>query len=169
MIRTCKVSAPVAFSFVLAACAGDNPENVPVYGQWQNVRMLDSVSLDGRALPPENFKQMFDELDVTETLCGEPMFIDRDWQQRDINRKVRGSCRLTSYEVTPSRVTGEGTCTGVAPEANFNPDFRLDIAQSPQSYRIVLTIEGYADVPDMQGRHLLKAIAVQEGTRSAEC
>lgn len=71
--------------------------------------------------------------------------------------------------MTPSRVTGEGRCEGGAPDADFSPDFRIAIAQSPESYRIVLTIEGYADIPDMQGRHLIKAIAVQEGARTGEC
>lgn len=169
MTRLRKVSAPATMAFAMAGCAGDNPENVPLYGQWENVRHLDSVSLDGRPLPPENFRLMFEMLDVSENLCGEPMFIDRDWQERDINRKVRGSCRLDTYDVTPSRVTGSGVCEGVAPEAGFSPEFRVSIEQSPESYRIVLTIEGYADIPDMTGRHLIKAIAVQEGRRTGDC
>lgn len=67
-----KVSAPIALALVLSACAGDNPDNVPEYGQWENVRKLDSVSLDGRALPPEAFAQLFDQLDVTEECAANP-------------------------------------------------------------------------------------------------
>ena len=163
-----KPIAPIA-CMVLAACAGDNPENVPLYGQWEMTTRVDSLSIDGMQVPRDQFPPEFKALAGTEKRCGEPMFIDRDWQEKDINRKVQGSCKLKAYDVTQTLVTGNGQCTEVAPEAEFNPEFTLRIDQAEASYRIVLTMEGSALIRGVDGRHYIKAIAVQDGVRSGDC
>ena len=153
----------------LASCAGDNPENVPLYGQWEMTTRVDSLSIDGMQVPPDQYPPEFKALAKTEKRCGEPMFIDRDWQEEDINRRVPGSCRLATYDITPTRVTGSGACRDVAPEAEFNPEFALGIDQAESSYRMVLTIEGSALIRGVDGRHYIKATAVQDGVRSSDC
>ena len=160
---------PLLSCGALAACAGDNPENVPLYGDWEMTTRVDSLSIDGMQVPPDQFPPEFIDLAKTEKLCGEPMFIDRDWQERDINRKVRGSCRLSKYEVTPTQVNGRGVCEGVAVEAGFNPEFILRIDQSEAFYKIVLTMQGSAELRGVNGRHYIKAIAVQDGWRKGGC
>ena len=153
----------------LAGCAGDNPDNVPLYGDWELATEVDSVAIDGIQIPHEKLPAPFLAMEQTEKKCGEPLFIDRDWQQRDIDRKTHADCKLESYEVTPTRVDATGLCTDVAPGADFNPKFRLGIDQSESSFRMVLTMEGTAILPGMEGHHFIKAIAVQEGTRTGDC
>lgn len=153
----------------LSACAGDNPENVPLYGQWEMETKLGSLSIDGMLVPPEMVPGKMMALEGTDSICGEPMFINREWQQNDINRKVRGDCTMEEYNVTPKRVTGKGVCTGVAPEADFNPRFTFDIAQSAERYRMKLEMRGDAIIPGAPGRHVIRVSAVQTGTRSGEC
>lgn len=153
----------------LAGCAGDNPENVPLYGDWEMVTKLGGLSVDGMAVPPEQIPGELKALNGTEKLCGEPMFINRDWQEDDINRRVRGECRIEQYEVTPSRVRGSGSCTNVVPQADFNPRFTVDISQSPQRYRMVIELKGDATLPGQPGRHVIRISAVQDGTRVGSC
>ncbi len=97
------------------------------------------------------------------------MFIDRNWQQREINRRVNGRCTLDRYEVTSTRVSGGGTCQDIVPGAQFMPEFTLTIAQAPQNYRIDMTIKGMATLPNNGGRRFIEARAVQEGRRAGPC
>jgi hypothetical protein len=156
-------------AMALSACAGDNPENVPLYGQWDMETKLGSLSIDGMLVPPEMVPGEMKALAETDSICGEPMFINREWQQNDINRKVRGDCTMEEYIVTPTRVTGKGVCTGVAPEADFNPRFTFDISQSAERYRMKLEMTGDATIPGTPGRHVIRVSAIQTGTRSGEC
>lgn len=156
-------------AMALSACAGDNPENVPLYGQWDMETKLGSLSIDGMLVPPEMVPGEMLALAGTDSICGEPMFINREWQQNDINRKVRGDCTMEEYIVTPTRVTGKGVCTGVAPEADFNPRFTFDISQSAERYRMKLEMTGDATIPGTPGRHVIRVSAVQTGARSGDC
>lgn len=156
-------------AMTLSGCAGDNPDNVPLYGQWDMDTKLGSLSIDGMLVPPEMIPGEMMALEGTDSICGEPMFINREWQQNDINRRVRGDCTMEEYNVTPTRVTGKGVCTGVAPEADFNPRFTFDISQSAERYRMKLEMTGDAAIPGTPGRHVIRVSAVQTGTRSGEC
>ena len=156
-------------AMAVSACAGDNPENVPLYGQWDMETKLGSLSIDGMLVPPEMVPGELNALAGTDSICGEPMFINREWQQNDINRKVRGDCTMEEYNVTPTRVTGSGMCTGVAPEADFNPRFTFDISQSSERYRMKLEMTGDAKIPGDSRRRVIRVSAIQEGVRSGEC
>ena len=157
-----------ASALAISACAGDNPENVPEYGQWETQTELTSVTLDGLVIPPSQMPSAMLAVNGGDSLCGEPMFINREWQEADINRKLNGKCTLDHYEVTPSRVTGAGRCENIDPQADFSPEFDLDIAQSAQSYRMRLVMKGMATLPN-GSQHYVSAVAVQEGTRTGEC
>lgn len=152
----------------LAGCAGDNPDNVPEYGQWAIDTKLSSLTVDGLMVPASDLPQEMLALNKSEDRCGEPMFIDRDWQQADINRRVRGKCTLQRYNVNPTTVTGSGKCEEIAAGVDFAPEFDLAITQAPQSYRMRLTIKGMADLPDGTTRYI-SAVAVQEGKRTGDC
>lgn len=152
----------------LASCAGDNPENVPLYGQWDMTTRVTSLTVDGMAVPPADYPPQFKQLGKSEQRCGEPMFIDRDWQQQDINRQVQGDCTLTSYDVTPTRVTGKGQCMLNLPDADFNPALDILVNQAADNFRMQITITGAANIQG-QGRHVISATAVQDGRRSGDC
>ena len=166
LLRTIPVTA---IAIVLTGCAGDNPENVPLYGDWQMVTKLGSLSIDGQVVPPEMVPGELKALDGTEKICGEPMFINREWQEDDINRRVRGDCKLDEYEVTSTRVTGKGTCANIAPGADFNPGYSIDIAQSPERYRMTIEMKGDATIAGAAGRHVIRVSAIQTGVRTGDC
>lgn len=165
-VKLIAVSSPALF---LASCAGDNPENVPLYGDWEMTTMLGSLSIDGMVVPPEMVPRELQQLAGSEKRCGEPMFINREWQQADINRKVRGDCTLEDYQVSPTRVTGKGICTGVVPQADFNPRFTFDISQSADRYRMKLEMTGDATLAGQPGRHVIRVSAIQDGVRQGDC
>lgn len=153
----------------LASCAGDNPENVPLYGDWEMTTRLGSLSIDGMVVPPEMVPAELQQIAGSEKRCGEPMFINREWQQADITRRVRGDCTMEQYDVTPTRVRGSGKCVNVAPEADFNPSFTFDISQSADSYRMKLEMKGDATIPGEPGRHVIRVSAIQDGVRAGDC
>lgn len=152
----------------LAGCARDNPDNVPLFGQWEMTTKIGSLSVDGLAVPPEYYPLEFKQLEKSEQRCGEPMFIDRDWQQQDIDARVKGKCTLTSYDVTPTFVTGKGKCLIPSPEGDFKPDLDLRINQASDKYRMVVTIKGTGTIPG-HGPRFISATAVQEAVRSGDC
>ena len=154
---------------LLAACAGDNPDNVPLYGEWEMVTRVDSLSIDGILIPPEDFPSEFKQLDGTEKMCGEPMFINRQWQEWDINRKVAGECTLDEFDATPRLVTGKGQCEGDGSAADFKPEMNFRINQAPERYKLFVSLEGSANIPGVEGRHVVRATAVQQGTRLGDC
>jgi len=156
-------------AMALSACTGDNPDNVPLYGQWDMETKLGSLSIDGVLVPPETVPGELKAMAGTDSICGEPMFINREWQKDDINRKVRGDCTMEEYDVTPTRVTGSGVCTGVAPEAEFNPRFTFEISQSAERYRMKLEMTGDAKIPGDSRQRVIRVSAIQEGIRSGEC
>lgn len=153
---------------LLAAC-GDNPDNVPLRGQWQMETRLDSFTLDGMIVSPEAFPPEFARLEQVEGRCGEPMFIDREWQIADINRRVDGECTFDDYTVTPSRVEGSGMCDLSSRGLDFQPSYSVGIDQSEESYRMVVTMQGSVVLPEDGRPHTLKVIAVQQGTRTGDC
>lgn len=161
---------PVAIAATtLAACAGDNPDNVPLYGEWEMATRVDSLSIDGMQVPREHFPPEFLALETTEKLCGEPMFADKDWQERDITRKVRTQCTLSQYDVTPRLVTGKGQCESDGSPADFSPGIDVRINQAPDQYKLVVTLGGSANVQGLSGRHVVRATAVQRGRRLGDC
>lgn len=168
-MRTRQTIAMTAASLALASCAGDNPENVPLYGDWDMQTTLGSLSIDGMVVPPEMVPAELTAVAGSERRCGEPMFINREWQQDEVNRRVRGTCTIEQYDITPTRVTGRGKCEGVAPEAGFNPGFTLDIAQSADSYTMKLVMQGDATIGGQPGRHVIRVSAIQKGTRTGDC
>ncbi len=153
---------------MLAAC-GDNPDNVPQRGNWTMTTRLGGLTIGGINVPADQIPPELKALEKVEERCGEPMFIDRDWQEKDINRHVKGHCRLSRYDITPTQIIGEGQCTGVAEAADYNPYFRLRVDQSPSRYTIALALEGPATLPGVEGRHTILAAVTQEGVRTGDC
>jgi len=164
----CKVPSLLAGVAALAGCAGDNPDNVPLYGQWEMNTRIAGMSVDGMAIPPEYYPPEFKALAKSEQRCGEPMFIDRDWQEDDINDHLHGECTLDRYDVTQSQVTGKGRCVVDQPGAGFSPALDIVIDQAADNFRMTITLRGEASIPG-QGRHMISATAIQEGTRSGDC
>lgn len=152
----------------LAGCARDNPDNVPLHGQWEMTTRIGDLSVDGMVVPPDLYPPEFKALVKSEQRCGEPMFIDRDWQQDDINQHVKGDCTLTRYDVTPSTVTGKGQCLVDQPGADFSPALDIRIDQAPDNYRMTITLRGEATIKG-QGRHMISATAIQDGVRKGDC
>lgn len=158
----------IAGAASLAGCARDNPDNVPLHGQWEMATRIGDLSIDGMAVPPELYPPEFKALVKSEQRCGEPMFIDRDWQEDDINDHVHGECTLERYDVTPTQVTGAGRCAVDQPGADFNPALDVRINQAPDSVHMVITLEGEATIPG-EGRHMISATAIQDGVRTGDC
>ena len=165
-IRLIFVGAATA---LVAGCAVDHPDNVPLHGEWEIATRLSSMTVDGMAVPPATLPPELKGLNDQETRCGEPMFIDRDWQQDDIDRRLAGKCTIDQYRVTPTRVTGKGMCQGISPGADFNPRFTLDIAQAEDHYRMTITMLGSATISGLPGRHVISVTAKQEGKRIGDC
>ena len=162
------ITALTASAIALSACAGDNPDNVPEYGDWEMTTRVDSVSINGTILPPENLPPEFRALETTENRCGEPMFKDREWQLADIARKSGADCTAERFDESPTEVSGDGRCIDVG-NNGFNPAYSFRATQGPDSYRLVVTLEGSATIRGVSGQHYIKATAVQQGTRTGDC
>lgn len=158
---------PIALAGLLAAC-GDNPDNVPERGQWTMTTRV-ALSVGGMTVPRDQYPPEFIALEEGESRCGEPMFIDREWQEKDINRRIEGRCELTRYDVTPIQVVGEGVCRDVHPEAGYSPALRLRVDQSARRYTLSIALDGEATLPGVPGRHRLVAAVTQEGIRTGDC
>lgn len=154
---------------LLASCAGDNPENPPLYGEWEMVTKVDSVMVDGIVFDRSQLPQSFLQLEGAETLCGEPMFIDRNWQRRDIEQKVNSDCTIENFDHSARRTTLSGRCSMVDKRAQFSPDFNASVSHSADRFRLVVTLSGTANVPGSDGKQYIEAIAVQSGRRTGDC
>lgn len=162
---------PVALFLMapLAACAADNPDNTPQLGIWDISTKVTSLSVGGRYLAGEQLPEEFKRLEQSESRCGEPMFLDRDWQQEDITKRVRADCTLDTFDWTPAQVTSSGRCTNVRGAEDFEPRLRVTIDQTAEYYRMVVTMEGNASIRGAPGRPQISVIAVQEGRRTGDC
>ncbi|SMQ73498.1 Protein of unknown function [Altererythrobacter xiamenensis] len=169
MVMALRHIGTCAVAFVLASCAGDNPENVPLYGEWQLVTKVDEFSVDGMSLPESNWPRQFHDLGKTETICGEPYFLEPKWQEFDIFRNASVECEFDRYDVTPQKVTARGVCPDAIPAANFSPKLSVDVSQNPERYRLFITMAGTATLPSGNGDRYLEVTAVQTGTRLGEC
>lgn len=153
----------------VAGCAGDNPDNVPLYGDWELVTKVDEFSVDGMALPEKDWPRQFHDLGKTEKICGEPYFLEPKWQEFDIFRNASVECEFERYDVTTKKVTARGVCPDAIPNANFSPKLSVDVSQDPERYRLFITMAGTATLPGGNGDHYLEVTAVQTGTRLGEC
>ena len=163
-----KSMMPIVALAALAGC-GDDPENVPLKGEWKTVTRVDSLSIDGMSLGRSDFPPEFLALEGEEEKCFEPMLAHRDWQEATLNRNVRGTCTIDTFDATPTSIEMKGRCEGVEPRMNFNPAVEGRVRQAEDSYRLVMTIRGSAELPEVPGTHVIQAIAVQEGTRLGDC
>lgn len=153
---------------LLAACAEDNPDNIPLRGNWEMTTRLDSLTIDGMVVPPELLPRELTALNASEERCGEPVFSDRQGQQDILDWRAGGACEFQTYDVNGARVTTAGQCTNVGGMETFNPRFEASVVQRTESYRMAVTMEGSAEIPG-EGRHYIKVIAVQQGNRTGDC
>ncbi|WP_338243708.1 DUF3617 domain-containing protein [Aurantiacibacter hainanensis] len=153
---------------LLASCFSDNPDNIPLRGNWQMTTKLDSLTIDGTIVPPEQLPPEIRNLEQSASQCGEPVFTDRDKQQDVLDWRAGGDCAFETYDVNGARITAAGRCERVGNMATFNPRFDASVVQRELSYRMVVSMEGSAEIPG-QGTHYLKIIAVQEGARTGDC
>lgn len=163
------VFLPLLAMPALAGCFGDDPDNTPLYGQWEMATEVDSVTFDGMILPLEQMPPEFAAIQGSENRCGEPKFTDVDWQEDDINRQVMGECTMDSYTVTPTRVDGTGVCQIGQGNMTSSPRLTVGIDQAEDSYRMVVSMEGSVVDPATSQSHTYRVIAVQEGTRTGDC
>ncbi len=169
MVHGSKVTVALVALGMLAGCFGDNPDNIPEYGEWQMVRKLDSMTIDGIAfarsdIPPEMLK-----MEGTETRCGEPTYTDRSWQAKDVKARTRGMCELEAYDNTGTSASLAGQCEIVGPDVTYRPKMTGTSTIGAQSTRDVVIMEGTITIPNDNSPHVLKVIAVQEGTRVGDC
>ena len=153
---------------VLAACGTDDPDNIPLRGNWEMTTHLDSLTVDGTVVPPEMLPPEISSLNATDSQCGEPVFTDREWEQGLLDWRAGGACQFESYEMNGARVVASGTCQDVGGVGGFNPRFEASVVQREDNFRLVATMEGSAEIPG-QGTHYLKIIAVQQGNRTGDC
>lgn len=153
---------------MLASCFGDDPDNIPLRGTWQMTTTLDSLTIDGTIVPPEMLPPEILNLEQTDSRCGEPVFTDREMQQDVLDWKAGGDCAFQTYDVNGARITAAGRCEQVGGVSGFNPRFDATVVQREQSFRMVVSMEGSAEIPG-QGTHYVKIIAVQEGSRAGDC
>lgn len=168
-MNTAKLAAILFATFAMAGCAGDNPENVPLYGDWQLVTKVDEFSVDGVALPESDWPKEFHDLAKTEKVCGEPYFLEPNWQEFDIFRRASVECEFQSYDITKKKVVAKGVCPDAIPKANFSPQLELDVSQDPERYKLFMSLSGTATMPGGLGDHYIRVTAVQTGTRLGEC
>jgi hypothetical protein len=153
---------------LLASCFGDNPDNIPLRGNWEMTTRLDSLTIDGMIVPPEQLPRAIRQLEETDNRCGEPVFEDRAGQQDVLDWRAGGDCQFETYGVDGARVTTSGSCQAVGGMDGFNPRFDVSVVQREESYRMVVNMEGSAEIPE-QGTRYIRLIAVQEGTRTGDC
>ena len=156
-------------ALLLAGCGGDDPANVPQYGQWEVVRTLDSVSVDGMTFAAEDVPAEFREMEGTESICGEPIYTDRSWQQEDISERTKGQCELESYDYSAAGASLAGTCTIRGNGVEYTPRLHGTSTFAADRLRDVVTMEGTLNLPGDDSPHVMKLIAVQEGRRIGDC
>lgn len=160
---------PLFALVTLSACAADVPENVPERGTWEVAASLDSMTVDGMIIPPENFPPQLAALNETESQCGEPLFIDADWQQRDLSSRTGGQCTMEQYTFDDDSAEGSGRCDLSEGGMEFTPRFDVRVNFDATSYRMVVSMEGTTVLPEDDNPHSIRVIAVQEGTRTGDC
>lgn len=167
---------PMRKTLLLMACAmpllgscGDNPENVPLYGRWEMVRTLDSVTIDGVAFAPDEMPAEFRQMEQSETRCGEPTYTDRAWQEDDVRDRTNGICQLETYTHGPTSAELTGSCSMEGDGATYTPSMRGNSTFAESTTRDVVIMEGTLNMPGDPAPHVLKVIAVQEGTRLGDC
>lgn len=153
---------------LLASCYADDPNNIPERGNWEMTTKIDSLTIDGVIVPADMLPPEIQRLNATESRCGEPVFTNRQGQEDILDWRAGGACDFESFEIDGPRVDTTGQCTVVGGIETFNPKFTADVVQRAQSFRMVVTMEGSAEIPE-QGTHYLKIIALQEGTRTGDC
>ncbi len=153
---------------LLASCAQDDPNNIPLRGQWHAVTHIDSVTIDGQIFTLDMLPREFAELEQEENSCGEPVFTNRFVEELALDWRADGSCDFETWEVDGARVSATGRCEGVGDLEGFNPRFDVELVQRDESYRMVVNMEGTMPIPG-EGQHHARFIAVQEGTRLGEC
>lgn len=158
-----------AVASLLCACGGDNPNNVPQYGQWEMVRTIDSVTLDGIAFAADELPDEFRQMEKSESICGEPTYTDRAWQVDDVRHRTHGICELERYSHSSHGATLEGSCTIEARGVEYRPTMSGSSTFDETSTRDVLIMEGTLFVEEEPGPHVLKVIAVQQGNRTGDC
>ena len=168
-MQAIRLSLALCVPFALLACAGDNPANPPERGEWEMVAEIDSVTIDGRIFPTEQLPPQFQSLQNTKRQCGEPMFVDPDWQQDDLADRTGGQCSFDRYDHTDTGASGAGTCRLEGSGTEYNPRFETDVSFGSDSYRTVIRMNGSMTVPQDGSTHTVRIIAVQEGTRLGDC
>ena len=164
-----RVILPVIAVLPLLAGCGDVPDNVPVYGQWELTRTLDSVTIDGVLLSPDQLPAEFRAMEGAESRCGEPLYTDADWQAKDVSQRTGGQCELTDYTHDEARAELAGQCTLSEGGVSYRPKMRGRSTFDAATTRDVVTMEGSLKLPGDDSPHVLKVIAVQEGKRIGDC
>ncbi|WP_340589449.1 hypothetical protein [Erythrobacter alti] len=154
---------------LLSGCFGDNPDNVPLRGEWQLVKTLDSVTLDGMTFSADQIPAELRNFEGTETRCGEPLYTDADWQSDDIANRTGGMCELETYTHDGDSAEYAGICTIEQAGGSYTPSLTGYSRFDETSSRDVVTMEGTITLPGDATPHVLKMIAVQEGTRIGDC
>lgn len=163
-----KLAAGAAL-LMLAGCAVDDPDNAPLYGDWELVRSIDSVTLDGTVFSPEQVPAGVLQFSESEQICGEPMYTDRDWQVQDLSEQTNGACTLDGYTFDADSADYSGSCRIEEDGVTFTPTIRGRSTFSEQSHRDVITMEGTIALEGDNSPHVMKIIMVQEGTRTGDC
>ncbi len=168
-VRLTKTLALAALP-LLAACAQDVPENVPLHGQWELTLTVDSVTVNGMMfagsdLPPG----LLLELEGTQNVCGEPLYIDRNWQARDIARRTRGQCELDDYSHDDSSARFGGTCRLETENVVYTPAISGTSRFGEATSRDVVKMRGSVSAQGASRTDILEIIAVQEGKRVGDC
>ncbi|KLE34995.1 DUF3617 domain-containing protein [Aurantiacibacter luteus] len=158
----------IALLALLLGGCGDDPDNVPEYGQWELVRTLDSVTIDGMVLAPEGVAE-FRQFEGTEQHCGEPIYTRAEWQADDVSDRTGGQCELTDYSHDTRGARLVGRCTIEGEGVEYTPTLTGRSTFDATSTRDVVTMEGTLTVPGDSSPHVMKAIAVQEGRRIDDC
>ncbi|WP_271078410.1 DUF3617 domain-containing protein [Aurantiacibacter sp. MUD61] len=153
---------------VLASCAQDIPENPPLLGEWEQVRTLDSVTIDGVAYASEDLPAEMRAFEGTERRCGEPVYTDANAQAEDVASRTGGYCELSVYTHDTDSAEYSGRCEISGTGGEYNPQIRGRSTFTVDTHRDVVTMEGTITLPD-QSQHVLKMIAIQEGTRIGDC
>ena len=162
--------AALAATVTLAGCsAADDPDNVPLKGDWEVALDVTEVNfggidLSGLRLPPE-----FAALARRERFCAEPRFSSLEAMQDDLDRHLDGRCVIESYQADDRSISGSGRCEQVSdPALEYRPNLQFRGQLTETYYELAVTLEGDATVPQV-GRRNLRMVARVQGQRAGDC
>ncbi len=139
-------------------------------GKWESTTTIESVQFgdeyfEGEALPEE-----FQGVQGTAEQCSTGRWMSREQFERDLEKRLGGSCKLSSYDLTADTLEGSGKCDQVADASlDYYPELIFDGTLEDDSADLSVALEGGATDPETGRRIWIKMLAKVESRRTGDC